>query len=109
MSGVISRETSAYWIAEFERIGVPCGPINNLAQVFADPQVEARGMTAELLHPAAGGQLTRLIANPIKFSETPISYDRAPPMLGQHTDEVLREFLGLSVTEIASLRNDGII
>ncbi len=109
MSGVISRETSAYWIEEFERLGVPCGPINNLAQVFADPQVEARGMTAELPHPAAGGQPTRLIANPIKFSETPILYDRAPPMFGQHTDEVLRELLELSAAEIASLRNDGVI
>jgi len=101
--------TSADWIRELERIGVPCGPINNLEPVFADPQVRARGMTVELPHPAAGGQPTRLIANPIKFSQTPISYDRAPPTLGEHTDEILRELLGLSAEEIARLRNGDVI
>ncbi|HLJ19443.1 MAG TPA: CaiB/BaiF CoA-transferase family protein, partial [Stellaceae bacterium] len=109
MTGILARETSAYWIRELERIGVPCGPINDLAQVFADVQVQARGMTVELPHPAAGGKPTRLIANPIKFSETPVSYDRAPPTLGQHTDEILQELLGLSAEEIATLRGDGVI
>ncbi|HXP77552.1 MAG TPA: CaiB/BaiF CoA-transferase family protein [Stellaceae bacterium] len=109
MSEIVARQSSAYWIRELERIGVPCGPINNLEQVFADPQVQARGMTVELPHPAAGGRPTRLIANPIKLSETPISYERAPPTLGQHTDEVLQELLGLSAAEIAALRNDGVI
>jgi crotonobetainyl-CoA:carnitine CoA-transferase CaiB-like acyl-CoA transferase len=109
MSGIIARQSSAYWIRELERVGVPCGPINDLAQVFADPHVQARGMTVELPHPAAGGELTRLIANPIKLSHTPIQYDRAPPTLGQHTDEVLRELLDLSAAEITALRNDGVI
>jgi crotonobetainyl-CoA:carnitine CoA-transferase CaiB-like acyl-CoA transferase len=109
MSGIIARQSSAYWIRELERVGVPCGPINDLAQVFADPHVQARGMMVELPHPAAGGEPTRLIANPIKLSHTPIQYDRAPPMLGQHTDEVLRELLDLSAAEIAALRNDGVI
>ena len=109
LSVIIARETSAYWIRELERIGVPCGPINDLAQVFADPQVCARGMTIELPHPAAGGKPTPLIANPIKLSQTPISYDRAPPTLGQHTDEVLRELLGLSAEEIGRLRNGSVI
>ena len=109
MTTILARQTSAYWIRELERIGVPCGPINNLEQVFADPQVCARGMTVELPHPAAGGQPTRLIANPIKFSETPISYDRAPPTLGQHTDELLRELLGLTAEETSTLRKDGVI
>jgi crotonobetainyl-CoA:carnitine CoA-transferase CaiB-like acyl-CoA transferase len=108
MSGIIGRQTSAYWIRELERIGVPCGPINDLEQVFADPQVRAREMTVELPHPA-GGNPTRLIANPIKFSETPVEYDRPPPTLGQHTDEILRERLDLSAAEIADLRNGGVI
>ncbi|HEV3178454.1 MAG TPA: CaiB/BaiF CoA-transferase family protein [Stellaceae bacterium] len=109
MSGIIARQSSAYWIRELERVGVPCGPINDLAQVFADPQVQARRMTVELPHPAASGEPTRLIANPIRLSQTPIRYDRAPPTLGQHTDEVLRELLDLSAAEIAALRNDGVI
>jgi crotonobetainyl-CoA:carnitine CoA-transferase CaiB-like acyl-CoA transferase len=109
MTGILAREASAYWIRELERIGVPCGPINDLAEVFADPQVQARGMTIELPHPAAGGKPTRLIANPIKFSDTPISYDRAPPTLGEHTDEVLRELLGLTAPEIADLRTARVI
>jgi crotonobetainyl-CoA:carnitine CoA-transferase CaiB-like acyl-CoA transferase len=109
MSGIIARQSSAYWIRELERVGVPCGPINDLAQVFADPHVQARRMTVELPHPAAGGEPARLIANPIRLSQTPIRYDRAPPTLGQHTDEVLRELLDLSAAEIAALRNDGVI
>ena len=108
MSDILARESSAYWIRELERVGVPCGPINDLAQVFADPQVRARGMTVELPHPAAGGQPIPLITNPIKLSQTPISYDRAPPTLGQHTDEILQE-LGLSSEEIARLRNGSVI
>jgi glutaryl-CoA transferase len=109
MTGILARQTSAYWIRELERVGVPCGPINNLAEVFADPQVRARGMTVELPHPAAGGRPARLIANPIKFSETPVSYDRAPPTLGQHTDEILQELLDLSAAELATLRAGGVI
>ncbi len=109
MTGILARQTSAYWIRELERIGVPCGPINNLAEVFADPHVQARRMTIELPHPAAGGEPTRLIANPIKFSETPVSYERAPPTLGQHTDEILKELLDLSSAEVAELRDDGVI
>ena len=109
MSGLLARQTSAYWIGELERIGVPCGPINNLAELFADPHIQARGMTVALPHPAAGGRPTPLIANPIKFSETPVSYDRAPPTIGQHTDEILKELLGLSTDEIVTLRGDGAI
>src|SRR5262249_5799273 len=66
MSALLTRQTSAYWIGGLERIGVPCGPINDLAEVFADPHVQARGMTVALPHPAAGGQPAPLIANPIK-------------------------------------------
>jgi crotonobetainyl-CoA:carnitine CoA-transferase CaiB-like acyl-CoA transferase len=109
MTTILARQTSGYWIDELERIGVPCGPINNLAEVFADPHVRARGMTVELPHPAAGWKPTPLIANPIKFSKTPVSYDRAPPTLGQHTDEILKELLSFTPSEIATLRGDRVI
>jgi len=80
---------------------VPCGPINDLADVFADPQVRERQMTVKMPHPLAGS--VRLVASPMKFSATPVQYRRSPPLLGEHTDEVLRE-LGLGDTEIAALR-----
>jgi formyl-CoA transferase len=85
---------------------VPCGPINDLDQVFADPQVLHRRMRVRAPHPAAG-EVT-MVANPIKFSATPIAHDRAPPLLGEHTDEVLREVLGLEETELSSLRTSGV-
>ena len=68
---------------------MPCGPINDLAQVFSDPQVRHRGTEVRAPHAAAGE--VRMVANPIKFSATPIAHDRPPPLLGEHTEEVLRE------------------
>ena len=94
------------WLAALERAGVPCGPINDLDQVFADPQVRHRGMEVRAPHAAAGE--VRMVANPIKFSATPIAHDRAPPLLGEHTDEVLGD-LGLSGDELSALRADGVI
>jgi crotonobetainyl-CoA:carnitine CoA-transferase CaiB-like acyl-CoA transferase len=90
------------WLALLEPAGVPCGPINDLAQVFSDPQVVHRGMRVSAPHPSAG-EVT-MVANPIKFSATPIAHDVAPPLLGQHTDEVLAEVLGLDAARIAFLR-----
>jgi len=81
---------------------VPCGPINDLADVFADPQVQQRGMTVQMPHPAAGS--VKLVASPMKFSATPVQYRRAPPLLGEHTTELLREF-GLLDADIAALRD----
>ncbi|NIP15274.1 MAG: CoA transferase, partial [Gemmatimonadetes bacterium] len=81
--------------------GVPCGPVNDLAQVFEDPQVIARGMKLELpMEDAEGGRVT-LVNNPIKFSKTPVRLESAPPHLGQHSDAVLRRLGGLSEEEIA--------
>jgi len=102
------RRTQAEWVAGLARLGVPCSPVNDVAQVFADPQVQARGMQIALPHPLAGKGTVDLIGNPIKLSETPISYRRPPPTLGQHTEEVLRE-CGLGEAEIAALRADGAI
>jgi crotonobetainyl-CoA:carnitine CoA-transferase CaiB-like acyl-CoA transferase len=99
-------KTTAAWIALLENAAVPCGPINDLADVFADPQVLHRGLKVEMPH-AAGGSAPQ-VANPIRFSATPIDYRRAPPLLGQDTEAVLRE-LGHSADEIAALRTAGVI
>jgi crotonobetainyl-CoA:carnitine CoA-transferase CaiB-like acyl-CoA transferase len=95
------------WIARLEKVGVPCGPINNIGEVFDNPQVQARGVAIELPHPAAGK--VKLVRNPIKMSRTPATSDKAPPLLGQHTDEVLRDVLGKSGSEIADLRAKGVL
>ncbi|WP_310449881.1 CaiB/BaiF CoA-transferase family protein [Sulfuritalea sp.] len=94
-------KTTADWIALLENAAVPCGPINDLAGVFADPQVRHRGLQVEMPH-AAGGTAPQ-VGNPIHFSATPIDYRRAPPLLGQDTEAILRE-LGRSDHEIAALR-----
>ena len=95
------------WLPLFEKAGVACGPINDIAQVFQDPQVVAREMLLELDHPLAGKMPS--IANPIRFSESKIQYNRAPPLLGQHTQEVLEEVLGFTESEMAALKASGAI
>ncbi len=84
--------TSADWIAALEAAGVPCGPINRIDEVFADPQVIARGLQIHLPHPLAGS--VPLVANPIRLSGSPVAYQRPPPLLGEHTEEVLAQWLG---------------
>ncbi len=96
---------SRYWLSELERNGVPCGPINNLAEVFADPQCQARQMQIELTHPIAGK--VPLIASPMRFSKTPLHYSLPPPLLGQHTATVLRELLGMSEQQFAQKETHG--
>ena len=96
----------AAWLADLEAAKVPCGPINDLAEVFADPQVRERAMTVEMPHPLAG--TVRMVASPIKLAATPVRYRRAPPLLGADTDEVLGE-LGLDAATIADLRRRGAI
>jgi crotonobetainyl-CoA:carnitine CoA-transferase CaiB-like acyl-CoA transferase len=88
---------------------VPCSPINAIDQVFADPQVKARGMEIAMPHQAAGKSGVRLIGSPIKMSETPVSYRRPPPALGEQTGEVLQELLGLDQAAISGLRRRGVI
>lgn len=94
------------WLALLEAAGIPCGPVNDIADVFADPQVKARGMVTRIEHPHAGA--VPLVASPLKLSATPVDLRHAPPLLGQHTDEVLRE-AGYDEVEIASLRALGAI
>jgi crotonobetainyl-CoA:carnitine CoA-transferase CaiB-like acyl-CoA transferase len=95
------------WLEALERAGVPCGPINTMDQVFADPQVAARGLKLELPHPLAG--TVPQVANPLRFSETPIAYEHAPPLRGEHTAAVLRERLALDDATIHRLGARGVI
>lgn len=84
--------TTDQWMADLEQAGVPCGPINDLAQVFADPQVLARGLMVRMAHPLSGE--VDLVANPIRLSRTPVEYRLAPPLLGEHAAQILRDWLG---------------
>jgi crotonobetainyl-CoA:carnitine CoA-transferase CaiB-like acyl-CoA transferase len=99
--------TTAEWVLALERAGVPCGPINDVSQVFEDPQVLARGLKIELPH-ALGGTVPQ-VASPIRLSGTPVEYRRAPPLLGEHTLEVLTGVLGLSDEAVMSLREAGVL
>jgi len=103
------RKTQSQWVEGLAKAGVPCSPVNAVDQVFADPQVLSRGMKITVPHPLSGVGTTELIGNPIKFSRTPVTYRRPPPYLGQHTEEVLQEILGLTPADIETLRRDGVI
>lgn len=107
LNEIIAARPRTFWLEGLEKVGVPCGPINNLQQVFDDPHVQARGARREVEHPVAGTLPT--VANPIRYSESPIDYERAPPTLGQHTDEVLSGLLGLDPSEIQRLRSRDIL
>jgi len=98
---LMKARTRSDWLAALEAAKVPSGPINDLADVFADPHVQAREMTVQLPHPLAGE--VKLVASPMKFSATPVQYRRPPPLLGEHTAEVLGEF-GIDANELAALR-----
>ena len=108
LAEIVANETSRHWIDGLERLAVPCSPINRLDQVFEDPQVVARGMTLSMPHPLAPGPI-RLVNNPIKMSETSPAPSRPPPLLGQHTEEVLGELLGLDDGEVERLREAGVV
>jgi crotonobetainyl-CoA:carnitine CoA-transferase CaiB-like acyl-CoA transferase len=104
---IVRVRSSGDWIAALTAAGVPCGPINDLGQVFEDPQVRHRGLRVEIPHPA--GVPCPTVASPMRFSATPVEHERPPPVLGQHTDEILRGVLGLSDGEIGKLRADGVV
>jgi crotonobetainyl-CoA:carnitine CoA-transferase CaiB-like acyl-CoA transferase len=107
LQGIFAKRATQEWLELLEAAGVPNGPINDVAQVFAEPQVKARGVRVELDHPAAGKLPT--VASPMRFSGTPLEHQLAPPLLGQHTEEILRERLGRSAAQIAALRAEGVI
>ncbi|MEZ5657658.1 MAG: CaiB/BaiF CoA-transferase family protein [Burkholderiaceae bacterium] len=100
LAQMIERKSQADWISELERVGVPCGPINDLAQVFEMPQIHARGLRVDIERDDAGP--VPLVGSPIKFSATPVRYDLPPPRLGQHTEQVLREVLGYDDSQVTA-------
>ena len=104
---MIKTRGKAQWIEALEAAGVPCGPINDLAEVFEDEQVRARGMRVEVPHPS--GATAPLVRNPIRMSATAPEVRSAPPTLGEHTDTVLREVLGYDAATIAELRRKAVI
>jgi crotonobetainyl-CoA:carnitine CoA-transferase CaiB-like acyl-CoA transferase len=93
-------------VVAMEQAGVPCGPINSISDVFGEPQVKHRGMKFDLPHPQAGS--VPQVKNPINYTEAPLTYESAPPLLGQHSDEILRE-LGMSDADIKALRSSGVV
>ena len=107
LQAIFSGKTTREWVELLEGAGVANGPINDVAQVFEEPQVKARGVKIELDHPVAGK--LPLVASPMRFSATPLEHRLAPPVLGQHTEEVLRDVLRLDGGAIARLRADGVI
>ena len=100
-------KTTAEWVLQLEQAGVPCGPINDLAQMFEDPQVKARGLAIELPHALAG--MVPQVASPIRLSETPVEYRNAPPLLGEHTLQVLQRVLGLDAGAVAAFKEAGVL
>ena len=107
LAPVLRSHPTAWWVERLEALSIACGPINKLAEVFADPQVQARGAVREMEH--GSGAKVKVIANPVRLSETPADYRLPPPILGEHTDSVLRESLGLDEARLKQLRANGVI
>ncbi|MBE9570556.1 MAG: CoA transferase [Proteobacteria bacterium] len=105
--GILKGRSSSEWIQALGKARVPCGPINTLHEVFTDPQVLVREMRIELEHPLAG--TVPLVGNPMKFSATPVVYDRVPPLLGDSNDEILCDLLGLDKVKYTELQAAGVI
>ena len=101
------NQTSEKWRAVLLGAGIPCGPINTIDEVFSDPQVLAREMVAQLPHPTAG--IVKLAASPLRLSRTPVRDNAPPPLLGEHTEDVLKRHLGYSTDDITRLQDEGVI
>ena len=106
---IFLSKRSTEWLHELEERSIGCGPINNVNQIFEDPQVIDRGMKIEMPHPAAGGATAPMVASPLRFSETPVSYRHAPPMLGADTESVLNEVLGIDAAHFRELSDRGVV
>ena len=104
---VMRTRAKQEWIERLEAATVPCGPINNMKEVFEDAQVRHRELRVDIPHPSGG--VAPVVANPMRFSGTPVEYRLAPPLLGQHNDEIYRGLLGKSGAEIAQLKSAGIL
>jgi crotonobetainyl-CoA:carnitine CoA-transferase CaiB-like acyl-CoA transferase len=101
-----AREDAAVWLEKLKAVRVPCGPVNSLPDILNDEHYLARGGVIEMEHPAVG--VLKMLGNPIHFSETPPQYERHPPLLGEHTAEILGE-LGYSIGEVKSMKEKGIL
>jgi crotonobetainyl-CoA:carnitine CoA-transferase CaiB-like acyl-CoA transferase len=104
---IMKQRSSEEWLQKLDDENIPCGPINTIDKVFANEQIQHRGMQFEISHPLAKN--ISMVANPIQFSKTPNKYDKPPPLLGEHTDEILTEVLELDVAELDALKNRGVI
>jgi crotonobetainyl-CoA:carnitine CoA-transferase CaiB-like acyl-CoA transferase len=100
-------KTRKEWEAILAPLGIPCGPINRMDEVFADPQVQHLQMVLEAEHPRAG--TVRMVRNPVSFSRTPVDLRQVPPVLGEHTEEILRGLLGYSTAQVAEFRAAGVV
>ena len=109
VAAIMQTRSTADWVAGLESVGVPCGPVNDIDQVFADPQVRARGMEQRIPGHPLTPEPVPTIAYPLKLSDTPAAYRRPPPILGQHTEEVLGGELGLEAETLARLKAAGVI
>jgi crotonobetainyl-CoA:carnitine CoA-transferase CaiB-like acyl-CoA transferase len=104
---IMRTRSKQEWIGALEAANVPCGPINNMKEVFDDPQVRHRGLRVDMPHPSGGA--APVVASPMRLQATPVEYRLAPPLLGQHNDEIYRGLLGLSESELAHLASRGIV
>ena len=103
----MEAKTTREWVEELEQLGIPCGPVNTIGQVASDPQIAARNMIVNVRHPVAGA--FKVVNTPFKFSRTPCIVERASPDLGEHTQEVLNQLLGMTSEEISRLAGLGVI
>jgi crotonobetainyl-CoA:carnitine CoA-transferase CaiB-like acyl-CoA transferase len=107
VAGVMKQRTMAEWMPLLSEANAPSGPINDFRQVFDDPQIRHRGLVRTIAHPLSGTM--KVVGNPLRFSETPLEYKRPPPLLGEHTAEVLHDVLGLDDGEIERLAQEGVV
>lgn len=108
VADILKRQSTDEWLRIFKAVGVPAGPVNTMDQVFENDQILSRGMKIEMPHKASG-QHINLVGSPLKLSATPVTYEQAPPILGEHTQEILEKHLGLSEEEIQNLKDKGVI
>ena len=108
IADVLKTRNTAEWVEGMQSIDVPCGPVQTMDQVFATPQIQARGMEIEMAHPLSPSP-AKLMGSPLKLSETPVDYKLPPPPCGFHTDEVLKGILKLGASEIETLKRTGVV